>query len=103
MQKLPKLPGFRSHRPKAENVYTGQLDRLAGKTIDASALADAGLVSSAYVSVKLITKGDITKKVNVKLPAASATAIDAIKAAGGNFEPTLRLKRSANSTNKKPD
>jgi large subunit ribosomal protein L15 len=29
MQKLPKLPGFHSHKVKAETVYTGQLEQFA--------------------------------------------------------------------------
>src|SRR5688572_29431933 len=49
MQKLPKLPGFRSHRTPPENVYTGQLEQFGGKTADAHALAKAGLISSPYV------------------------------------------------------
>src|SRR6059058_4497877 len=43
MQRLPKLPGFRSHIAKAENVYTGQLDQFADKTVDTSMLAEAKL------------------------------------------------------------
>src|SRR5580700_7618583 len=56
MQQLPKLPGFRSHRVKPEVVYTGQLDRFANKTVDVAALAEAHLVSNAFVNVKLIHK-----------------------------------------------
>ena len=93
MQKLPKLPGFRSHKPKAETVYTGQLEQFAGKTVDASVLAEAGLISNAYVTVKLLVKGDLTKKVTVKLPKASATAIAAVQKAGGSFEAAKRLQR----------
>lgn len=100
MQKLPKLPGFRSHHPKLENVYTGQLEQFAGKTVDAQLLADSGLISNAYVNVKLITKGELTKKMAVKLPAASASAIASIEAAGGSFEPTTRLQRPKTSTKK---
>lgn len=94
MQKLPKLPGFKSHRAKVETIYTGQLDRFANKTVDADMLAEAGLISNAYVTVKLIVKGDLTKKVTVKLPKASATAIAAVQAAGGTFETTRRLSRT---------
>src|SRR3954463_10576295 len=65
MQKLPKLPGFRSHKTPAETVYTGQLEQFANKTVDAQLLAEAGLISNAYVTVKLIVKGDLTKKVTV--------------------------------------
>ncbi len=98
MQKLPKLPGFRSHRPKAENVYTGQLEQFASKVVDAEALAAAGLVSNAYVRIKVLNKGELTKKVTVKLPAASAGAIAAIEKAGGSFESVKRLSRSKTST-----
>lgn len=31
--RLPKLPGFKSHRPKAENVYTGQINELSEKLL----------------------------------------------------------------------
>jgi large subunit ribosomal protein L15 len=93
MQKLPKLPGFRSHRPKMENVYTSQLEQFAGKTVDAVSLAEAGLISNAYVNVKLIVNGDLTKKVTVKLSKASASAIAAVQSAGGTFESTRRLSR----------
>jgi len=92
MQQLPKLPGFKSHRPKVETVYTGQLNQLSG-TVDTHSLTEAKLISNPYVTVKLIVKGDLTKKLTVKLPRASQTAITAIQAAGGSFQPTPRLQR----------
>lgn len=97
MQKLPKLPGFTSHRTPAENVYTGELDQFNGN-VDAQVLADAGIISNAYVTVKLIVKGELTKKVTVKLPRASKTAVAAVEAAGGSFEKTARLSRPKTST-----
>ncbi|HXR50441.1 MAG TPA: 50S ribosomal protein L15 [Verrucomicrobiae bacterium] len=100
MQKLPKLPGFRSHRPKAETVFTGQLEQFGSKTVDAQVLAEAQLISSPYVTVKLLSKGDLTKKVTVKLPGASESAIAAIQSAGGSFEKTARLSRPKTSTKK---
>ena len=101
MKKLPKLPGFRSHRLPAETVYTGQLDQFSGKTVTAETLAEAGLISNAYVDVKLLVKGDLTKKVTVKLPAASASATEAVQKAGGSFEKTARLSRPKTSTKDK--
>ncbi len=100
MQKLPKLPGFKSHRPKTENVYTGQLEQFSGKIVDAKVLAEAGLISNAYVKLKLITKGELTKKITVKLPAASKSAKAAIEASGGSFEATDRLQRLKTTTKK---
>lgn len=93
MQRLPKLPGFRSFKSAIEVVYTGQLNGLKAKTVDVAALAEAGLVSSPYVRVKLIVKGELTNKVDVKLQAASETAIAAIQKAGGSFEQVAREGR----------
>lgn len=98
MQQLPKLPGFKSHRTPAENVYTGELEQFGGKTVDANVLAEAGLISHAYVTVKVIIKGELTKKVTVQLPQASASAVAAIEAAGGSFTKTARLQRAKTST-----
>ena len=102
MQHLPKLPGFSSKRVKATNVYTGQLEKLAGKTIDAALLAEQGLIAHPYLTVKLLSgKGKLTKKVSVKLAAASAGAITALEQAGGSFEATPRLARPAKKTDAK--
>lgn len=95
MQRLPKLVGFRSLKPRAEVVYTGQLDALAGKTIDNAAVAAAGLTTSEFAKVKLIQKGEVTKKAVVKLQAASAGAVAAIQKAGGSFEQIPTAARPA--------
>ncbi len=93
MQRFPKLRGFTSHRVKSEVVYTGQLDAV-GANIDNHSLAQAGLVSSPYVNVKLVVKGDITKKHSISLQSASAAAIKAAEKAGGTFTPTARIGRT---------
>lgn len=92
MMRLPKLPGFRSIRAKAENVYTGQLDQVNG-VADNFSLFEAGLTSSPYVRVKLVVKGEVSKKVDVKLQAASANAIAAVQKAGGSFVHVDRVAR----------
>lgn len=98
MQQLPKLPGFKSHRAAVENVNLTQLNALKAGTVTAETLAEAGLVSSPYVKVKLLSNGEVTKKFTVKLPAASTNAIAALETAGGSFEKTQRLSRPAKST-----
>ncbi|HSX31376.1 MAG TPA: 50S ribosomal protein L15 [Candidatus Saccharimonadales bacterium] len=92
MQRLPKLHGFRSFKVRAENVFTDQLDKLGAKVTNET-LAAAGLVSSSYASVKLLKRGDVTKKVTVELQAASQTAIEAVQKAGGDFKVTPRVMR----------
>ncbi len=100
MQRLPKLHGFTSKRLRAENVYTGQLDKV-GATVNNETLAKAGLVSSPYARVKLLKRGDVTKKVTVELQAASETAVEAVQKAGGSFKAVPRALRPA--TKKKED
>lgn len=92
MQRLPKLRGFTSKRVPAENVYTGQLNDLGAK-VDNFVLAEAGITSSPYVRVKLVVKGDITKKVTVSLQAASENAVAAVQKAGGSFTVTPQVMR----------
>lgn len=101
MQRLPKLHGFTSHKVEHEVVYTGQLERFGGKTVDPAVLAEAGLISGAFVKVKLITKGELSKKVTVKLQAASQSAIAAVEKAGGSFEKIARASRPASSRERK--
>ena len=101
MQQLPKLPGFTRHAAKATNVYTGQLERFSGKTVDNAALSEAGLVSDPFSRVKLIHKGELTKKVTVRLQAASMGAIAAVEAAGGSFEAVPRPQRPSSKPDKK--
>lgn len=103
MQRLPKLRGFKSHKIPAETVYTGQLEQFGAKIVDTAVLAEAGLISNPYVSVKLLKGGDLTKKVTVKLQAASQTAIDAVQEAGGSFEKTERVGRPVTSAKKTED
>ena len=101
MQALPKLPGFTSHRAKAHNVYTGQLDALKVKIIDAQVLAEAGLIASAFERVKLLNKGDVKSALTVKLSGASEAAIAKLQEAGGSFEKVAKLQRqSAKKTEK---
>lgn len=102
MQRLPKLRGFTSKRIPKEVVYTAQLAEV-GVKVDNFTLADAGLISSPYVGVKLLNKGDVTKKHTVSLQAASAPAIEAVQAKGGSFKLIERVKRTAAEKSDKKD
>ena len=95
MQKLPKLPGFRSLHPKTYTVYTDQLNTISGTIIDAEVLALKGFVPNPYVAIKLLLRGDVTKKIVVKVQAASQTSVDAVEKAGGTVELVSRLTRPA--------
>ena len=100
MQRLPKLQGFTSHKTPPEVVYTGQLDALKGKTISNAELAEAGFISNAFVTVKLLVKGDISGAKTVSLQRASAGAIAAVEKAGGNVNLIERNGRPKTSERK---
>ncbi|MBR5621015.1 50S ribosomal protein L15 [Candidatus Saccharibacteria bacterium] len=85
MQAVPKLKGFKSIHKKAEVVYTDRLNDLKG-TVDNAALYEAGLITTPYAKVKVITRGDLTAKINLETQFASKTAIEAIEKAGGSFK-----------------
>ncbi len=90
--RVPKLRGFKSHRPTVEVVYTGQLDSLA-KEVNNHTLAEAGLVSNPNSTVKLLLKGDVSKSHSVGLQGASLSAVKAVEAAGGSFKAVEQIGR----------
>lgn len=84
MQAIPKLKGFKSLQTKAQVVYTDRLNDLTGK-VDNFLLAEKGLIKNPYAKVKVISRGELTAKIELETQFASKTAIEAIKKAGGNF------------------
>lgn len=94
MQAVPKLKGFKSFHPKAEVVYTDRLNELSGK-VDNYKLAEAALITSPFVKVKVITRGELTAKVELETQFASKSAVEAIKKAGGSFTKVAILQKPA--------
>ena len=84
MQAVPQIKGFKSLHKKAELVYTDNLNGLTG-IVDNFILAEANLITTPYTKVKIITRGDLDAKIELKTQFASKTAIEMIKKAGGSF------------------
>lgn len=57
-----------------------------GDTVTAEALLEKGVLSKCEYGFKVLGNGKLTKKVNVKANAFSASAKEAIEAAGGKAE-----------------
>jgi large subunit ribosomal protein L15 len=93
MQAVPKLKGFKSFHAKAEVVYTDRLNDLKGK-VDNFTLAENSLISSPFVKVKVISRGELTAKMDLETQFASKSAIEAIKKAGGSFKKVAILQKS---------
>lgn len=98
--RIPKLRGFKSHRPPVAEVTTGQLESLGKAKVDANVLAEKGLIESPFVKVKLIVNGKLSKKVDVNLPAASEAAKSMVEKAGGSFKKVSQLARPKTSLKK---
>lgn len=97
---LPKLRGFKSKKTGYENVYTGQLEQVKKAVIDTTALADAEVISSPYVKVKLIVNGELKTKKTVKVQSVSAGAKRQVEKAGGSVEIIEQLARPSQKTTK---
>ena len=94
MQAVPKLKGFKSFHAKAEVVYTDVLNELSGK-VDNLVLAEKSLISSPYVKVKVISRGELKSKIELETQFASKSAVSAIEKAGGSFKKVAILKKPA--------
>lgn len=101
--RIPKLRGFKDHRPKAEEVYTGQLEQIKKPAIDTIVLHEAGLISSPHVKVKLLVRGNLTVKKIVQLQSASVKAIEAVEKAGGSFSAVAQVGRPSKKAEKKSE
>jgi large subunit ribosomal protein L15 len=82
-RRLPKI-GFRSQMSKdSAEVLLYQLDKLDAGTIDVAALRAAKLIPASAKKVKIVKKGEVTKKFVLSGLSATAGAKAAIEAAGG--------------------
>ena len=86
-RRLPKR-GFKNRNTLdivAINVsYLEKFDN--GATVDVDALIEAGIIKNPRDGVKILGNGELTKKLNVKANAFSASAKEKIEALGGTAE-----------------
>ena len=86
-RRLPKR-GFTCRNTK--DIVAVNVDRLDvfdnDTTVDVNALVEKGIVSNPRDGVKILGNGEITKKLNVKVNAYSASAKEKIEKLGGTAE-----------------
>lgn len=103
---LPKNRGFRSlSRVEYQPVNLVQLNHFNdGDVVDNASLAAAGLVKKADARVKILARGEMSKKkLTVKVQAISASAREAIEKLGGTIELTELPKQPKKATRPKTD
>ncbi len=85
-RRIPKRGFTNVFRTEYQIVNLAQLEKLAdGSEVNVSTLFEARLVDSRTVAVKILGDGKLTKKLQVTADAASKSAAEKIKAAGGSL------------------
>ncbi|MCF0145735.1 MAG: 50S ribosomal protein L15, partial [Eubacterium sp.] len=86
-RRLPKR-GFTCRNSKQiVAINVSDLDRFEdGAEVNIAALVESGIISNPRDGVKILGNGEITKKLNIKVTAVSASAKEKIEAAGGTIE-----------------
>ena len=86
-RRLPKR-GFTNRNSKdIVGINVSELERFrSGSTVTVEKMMEVGLIKDARDGVKILGNGELTKKLNVKANAFSATAKEKIEALGGNAE-----------------
>lgn len=86
-RRLPKR-GF--HNRNTKEIVAVNVDMLNkfedGAEVTAETMMALGVISNPKDGVKILGNGELTKKLNVKVSAYSASAMEKIKALGGNAE-----------------
>lgn len=92
---VPKARGFKTLRTPAQVVYLDTLNSFKGKTVDNESLFEQGYIATPFHTVKIITRGELTVALTVKVAGASKSAQEAITKAGGSFVKTaVPLRKS---------
>ncbi|HRJ06372.1 MAG TPA: 50S ribosomal protein L15 [Candidatus Saccharibacteria bacterium] len=103
VQAIPKNRGFKSLRTPAQVVYLDNLNGLSG-TVDNFKLFEAGLIATPFHTVKVIARGELSKKLTLNVQGASKSVQDALVKAGGAFNQTAaplpKSKKEAESADK---
>lgn len=84
-QAVPKNRGFKSLRVPAQVVYMDLLNEFDGQVVDNFKLYEQGLVATPFHSIKVIGRGELTAKVDLKVQGASKSVVAAIEKAKGSF------------------
>lgn len=87
--RIPKLRGFRSLTEKPVTITTAVLNNFDG-LVDNYTLYQAKVLSQPDQRARVVLRGELTKKLEVRLQGASANATAAITKAGGSFHVTER-------------
>ena len=96
-KRIPKLRGFTPFWEKPVTVTTSQLNDFKG-VVDNFTLYEARILREPSQAARVVVKGELVNKVEVRLQGASTGAISMITKAGGSFQKTPRVKSVGKSS-----
>jgi len=103
--RIPKLRGFKSPKPKKENINLTNLDIIFndGDIVTPKILEEKGLIENSSHGVKVLSGGEITKKLTFKDCWFSKKAEEKIVKAGGKIERQIdeKVEKNKDKTVKK--
>ena len=86
-RRLPKRCFTNRNSKDIVGINFSELERFrSGSTVTVEKMMEVGLIKDARDGVKILGNGELTKKLNVKANAFSATAKEKIEALGGTVE-----------------
>ena len=86
-RRIPKRGFNNIFAKEIVSVNVGNLNKFEdGAAVDAAALIEAGIIKKSCDGVKILSNGELTKKLTVKANAFSEAAKAKIEAAGGKAE-----------------
>ena len=86
-RRIPKRGFNNIFRKNIVAINVGTLNKFEdGAVVDIAALTEKGIVKNSFDGVKILSNGNITKKLTVKANAFSKGAAAKIEAAGGKAE-----------------
>lgn len=97
-RRLPKMRGFKNpFRVEFDIVNIERLEKefKAGDVVTSEVLREKGLIPKSRRPVKVLGQGEISKALTVKVDAASASASEKLRGAGGTVETTIEAAREA--------
>ena len=86
-RRMPKRGFANPFRKEFQVVNLGRLDIFEnGSVVDPDALYTNGIIRKAGEDIKILGKGELTKKLTIRAHAVSTGALEKIEKAGSTFE-----------------
>ncbi len=102
IQRVPKLKGFKSRRPKNQVVNLSDLNQFSGK-VTKEKLLEKGIIENTKLPVKVLANGKLDKAVEVSVEHISEKAEKEIVKKGGKVNKLAKRQSTKDRKNEKTE